>query len=156
MKYKIPPHLWFCRPSPELRTLSCYSLKLVLECQAHLVPGYVAVDGCGDAFIYESELCVVMDELILAGQHQSFAALGFCIGDGTLDEVSGIAMFAVLRDGVDAEDHLPGTGFLVELGALIHFIGQVSCIGNHAVYKSNELTFIKHEPEMITVMGKAV
>ena len=121
-----------------------------------MVPGYVAVDGCGDAFIYEAELCVVMDELILAGQHQSFAALGFCIGDGALDEVSGIAMFAVLRDGVDAEDHLPGTGFLVELGALIHFIGQVSCIGNHAVYKSNELTFIKHEPEMITVMGKAV
>ena len=57
---------------------------LLLECQAHLVPGYVAVDGCGDAFIYEAELCVVMDELILAGQHQSFAALGFCIGDGAL------------------------------------------------------------------------
>ena len=29
MKYKIPPHLRFCRPSPELRTFSCYSLKLL-------------------------------------------------------------------------------------------------------------------------------
>ena len=38
----------------------------------------------------------------------------------------------------------------------IHFIGQVSHIGDHAVYKGNELIFIEHEPEMVTVMGQAL
>ena len=41
--------------------------------------------------------CVVMDELILAVSTSPLRPLGFCIGDGALDEVSSIAMFAVLR-----------------------------------------------------------
>ena len=44
MKYKIPPHLRFCRPSPELRTLSCYSLKLlfVFDIEDHIHSSLVA------------------------------------------------------------------------------------------------------------------
>jgi len=38
MKYKIPPHLRFCRPSPELWTLSCYSLKLLVCFTCRLGP----------------------------------------------------------------------------------------------------------------------
>ena len=112
--------------------------------------------GGGHAFVYEAEFCVIMDQFIFAGEHKSFAALGSGIGDGTLDEGSGIAMSAVFRDGIDAEDHLPGTVFLMESGMFIHFIGQVSHIGDHAVYKGNELIFIEHEPEMVTVMGQAL
>ena len=159
MKYKISQHLLILYGLTEPSDLMWLCLNIAIlrsETQPHLIPCYIAMYGGGHTFVYEAEFCVIMDQFIFAGEHKSFTALGSGIGDGALDEGSGTAMSAVLRDGVDAEDHLPGTVFLVEGGILIHVVGQVSRIGDHAVYKGNELIFIEHEPEMVTVMGQAV
>ena len=147
MKYKISQHLLILYGLTEPSDLMWLCLNIAIlrsETQPHLIPCYIAMYGGGHTFVYEAEFCVIMDQFIFAGEHKSFAALDSGIGDGTLDEDSGIAMSAVFRDGIDAEDHLPGTVFLMESGMFIHFIGQVSHIGDHAVYKGNELLSLIH------------
>ena len=44
----------------------------------------------------------------------------------------------------------------MHFGLFIHFIGQIRLIGHEAVYKSDKLVAVKHEPEMLSVMSQAL
>lgn len=51
------------------------------ECQSHLMPRNIAVRGLvGHTLIHKSELGVVVDKSLLAGQDKTFAALLLRIG----------------------------------------------------------------------------
>ena len=81
------------------------------------------------------------------------AALIPCVLNCSSNQLSGIAMPAVLRNCVDSKNHLPTSGFIVSFCLLIHFICQIFLIGNKSVHKCNQFILIKHEPEVIPVMA---
>ena len=121
--------------------------------QPHLVPPGISVRGfLGHAFIDKAEFRVVRKESVLAGQHKSLAALLSGIGDGTADQLTGIAAFAVLRQGIDAENHLPYTVFVVHTGVFVHFIGQIRLVRDKTVHKRNQLVGIVQQPEVVAVI----
>lgn len=56
-------------------------MRFASECQSHLMPRNIAVRGLiGHTLVYESELGVVVDKSLLAGQDKTFAALLLRIG----------------------------------------------------------------------------
>lgn len=56
-------------------------MRFASECQSHLMPRNIAVCGLiGHTLIHESELGVVVDRSVLAGQDKTFAALLLRIG----------------------------------------------------------------------------
>ena len=56
-------------------------LRKILECQPHLMPRHIPVRGLvGHTLVHESELGVVVDRSVLAGQDKTFAALLLRIG----------------------------------------------------------------------------
>lgn len=56
-------------------------MRFASECQSHLMPRNIAVRGLiGYTLVYESELGVVVDKSLLAGQDKTFAALLLRIG----------------------------------------------------------------------------
>ena len=56
-------------------------MRFASECQSHLMPRNIAVRGLiGHTLIHESELGVVVDRSVLAGQDKTFAALLLRIG----------------------------------------------------------------------------
>ena len=51
-------------------------MRFASECQSHLMPRNIAVRGLiGHTLVHESELGVVVDRSVLAGQDKTFAAL---------------------------------------------------------------------------------
>ena len=72
-----------------------------------------------------------------------------CNRDKPSDQLSGTALSAVCRKGVDTEKHLPFALFIVQSCVFIHFIGQVTLIRHKSVHKSNEPVIIKHQQEMV-------
>lgn len=66
------------------------------EYQTHLMPHDIAVRGLiGHALVLESELRIIRDEPLLAGQHKSFAPLLLCVVDGTAKQRPGVSVPAV-------------------------------------------------------------
>ena len=56
-------------------------LYILSECQSHLMPRNIAVRGLvGHTLIHKSELGVIVDKSLLAGQDKTFAALLLRIG----------------------------------------------------------------------------
>lgn len=51
-------------------------MRFASECQSHLMPRNIAVRGLvGHTFVCESELGVVVDKSVFAGQDKTFATL---------------------------------------------------------------------------------
>ena len=56
-------------------------MRFASECQSHLMPRNIAVRGLiGHTLVYESEIGVIVDKSLLAGQDKTFAALLLRIG----------------------------------------------------------------------------
>lgn len=56
-------------------------MRFASECQSHLMPRNIAVRGLvGHTLVRESELGVIVDKSLLAGQDKTFAALLLRIG----------------------------------------------------------------------------
>ena len=56
-------------------------MRFASECQSHLMPRNIAVRGLiGHTLVHKSELGVVVDKSLLAGQDKTFAALLLRIG----------------------------------------------------------------------------
>ena len=69
-----------------------------LKSQPHLMPHSVSVCGfIGHAFINKTKFCIILDQFFLAGQHKTFSALLSCILDCTLDQLSCISVFTIIR-----------------------------------------------------------
>ena len=121
--------------------------------QPHLMPPDISVRGfLGHAFVDKAEFCVVRNEPLLAGQHKSLAALLSGIGDGTANQLTGMAAFAVLRQGIDTENHLPCTVFVVHTGVFVHCIGQIRLVRDKPIDKRNQLVGVVQQPEVIAVI----
>ena len=121
------------------------------------MPHHAAVGGIGgNSLIHKTEFGVIRHFFGLTGQHQTLAALGAGIQNGLLDELTGIAVVPVAGNGVDAEDHLPFTGGIMEGCVGIHLIPQIRLVGDEAIHKGNQLVPLEHEPEMVGIMGQAV
>ena len=62
------------------------------------MPHSVSVCGfIGHAFINKTKFCIILDQFFLAGQHKTFSALLSCILDCTLDQLSCISVFTIIR-----------------------------------------------------------
>ncbi len=107
--------------------------------------------GPRDALIREAELRVVVNQAILAGEHQAFPALPARRGDDVPDEHGCKASSPALRHGVDAEDHLPGALFIVHGGIVIHLIPEVRLIGREPVDEPDDCAAVLEDPEMIRI-----
>ncbi len=83
---------------------------------------------------------------------KSLAALLSGIGNGAADQLTGIAAFAVLRQGIDAEDHLPCTVFVVHTGVFVHCIGQIWLVRDKPIDKRDQLVGVIQQPEVIAVI----
>lgn len=71
-------------------------MRFASECQSHLMPRNIAVRGLVDhTLIHESELGVIVDKSLLAGQDKTFAALLLRIGYSLLKQLACIPMLAV-------------------------------------------------------------
>ena len=57
------------------------------------------------------------------------------------------------RSGDDAEYHLPPTLRRVEMGVIVHLIGEVGHIGDEAVDESFHLAALVQQPETVRVDG---
>ena len=106
------------------------------------MPHSVSVCGfIGHAFINKTKFCIILDQFFLAGQHKTFSALLSCILDCTLDQLSCISVFTIIRKCIDTEYHLPCTILVVHSSLLIHFICQICLIGYKTIYKCDQFVF---------------
>ena len=56
-------------------------MRFASECQSHLMPRSIAVRGLvGHTLVHKSELGVIVDKSLLAGQDKTFASLLLRIG----------------------------------------------------------------------------
>ena len=56
-------------------------MRFASECQSHLMPRNIAMRGLvGHTLVHKSELGVIVDKSLLAGQDKTFAALLLRIG----------------------------------------------------------------------------
>ena len=132
-------------------------VRRLLKSQPHLVPCDAAVDGGADAFVLEAEFRIVREELVFAGQDQALSSLLPGVGNGRFQELPGIAMAAARRQGIDAENHLPGPLFVMHGRLSVHGVSQIPFIRHHAVDEGHEVPlFIEEQPEMGRIMGQAV
>ena len=102
----------------------------------------------------QTEFCVVRNEPLLAGQHKSLAALLSGIGDGTANQAHRHSrVCGLLRQGIDAENHLPCTVFVVHIGVFVHFIGQIRLVRDKPT-STNAISFVGviQQPEVIAVI----
>ena len=90
------------------------------------------MDRLGNAFIDETELRVVVDQPVLAGQHKALAALRLCVCDSAFEQPASKALLPIRRKGVHPEDHLPRPVFVMKRRIGVHFvrqIGQIAGVG---------------------------
>ena len=106
----------------------------------------------GHALVAEAELGVVRKEALLAGQHQPFAVLLSGVVNGAAEQLPGIAVLAVFRQGVDPKDHLPRAVLVVHGGILVHLIGQIGFVRHETVHEGDQLVPLVQEPEMVPVV----
>ena len=74
------------------------------------------------------------------------------IGDGTLDELPRVAVPAVVRQRVHAEDHLPRAVRVVQGRIGIEIVREIRAVGDHTVHERDELIAVKHQPEVVAVV----
>ena len=96
------------------------------------MPDDVAVGGGGHALVHEAEPGVEADEPLLAGEHDAPAASGLCVGTDLPQNTGRTALPPMGRGGDDAEDHLPAALRRVEMGVVVHRIGEVGLVGDEA------------------------
>ena len=72
--------------------------------------------------------------------------------NGTVEQFARVAVFPVLRQGVQTEEHLPRAIFVVHGCFRVHFIGQVGLVRHKAVEKRDELVALEHQPEVVAVI----
>ena len=98
------------------------------------------------------ELRVVVDEPLFAGQDCTLSPLLSRILNGTVEQFARVAVFPVLRQGVQTEEHLPRAIFVVHGCFRVHFVGQVGLVRHKAVEKRDELVALEHQPEVVAVI----
>ena len=119
----------------------------------HLVPRGISMGGfVRHTLILKPEFCVVGEQPLLAGQHKPLAALLPGIGNGPAEQLPCIAVPAVLRQRVDAEDHLPRALLVVQGGVLVHHIRQVRLVRDKAVHKGKQLIPTQNGAALISVL----
>ena len=126
------------------------------ERQAHLIPDDAAVGRARHALAHEAELRVVVHEPVLAREHEAAAALRARVGDGALDELSRIAVPAVVWQRVHAEDHLPRAVRVVQRGVRGEVVREVGAVRDHAVHERDERAAVKHQPEVVAIVRQPV
>ena len=94
---------------------------------------------------------VVGKERFLAGEHQTLAALDFCLGDHEFQKLPGAATAAVVGVGVHAEDHLPAAVGVVQRSVVVHFIPQVRLVCHHAVDEADDFVPLRQKPEVVGI-----
>ena len=92
-----------------------------------------------------------MHHMVLAGEHQPFAARGAGVIDGGLQGSGRIAPAAAVRQRVDAKNHLPCPVRLMQGGVLVHLVPQVRLIGGHAVHKTHQPVSLPQQPEVVGI-----
>ncbi len=97
-----------------------------------------------------------MDLLFLAGKHKSLAAFFLRALDQSPDGHPRKPAPAVRRQRIDAENHLPGTIFVVHLCILIHFISEVRLVGHKTIGEADQSAAEKYQPEMISIGAYAL
>ena len=116
------------------------------------MPHHTAVSGLGDPLVHKSELLVVVDQRILAGENAAPPPLLPGVGDDPPEHLPGAAPAAVSRQGVDAEDHLPGAVFIVEGGVFVHLVPKRGLVGDHAVHEAHQgAVILLQQPEVVGV-----
>src|SRR5699024_5662281 len=110
--------------------------------------------GLGYALADKAEFGVIVDQAVFAGQNEPFAALGPGLGDDVFQQAGGAALAAVGGQGVHPEDHLPGAGFTVKGGVVVHLVGQVGGVGAHPVDKADDLLSVLQQPEVVGINGQ--
>lgn len=121
------------------------------------MPDNAAVHGlvC-HALVDKAELRVVVDEPLFAGQDCTLSPLLSRILNGTVEQFARVAVFPVLRQGVQTEEHLPRAIFVVHGCFRVHFVGQVGLVRHKAIEKRDELTAIEHQPEVVAVVSDSL
>ena len=76
--------------------------------------------------------------------------------NGTVEQFARVAVFPVLRQGVQTEEHLPRAIFVVHGCFRVHFVGQVGLVRHKAIEKRDELTAIEHQPEVVAVVSDSL
>ena len=119
------------------------------------MPDHIAVGGDGDALIHEAELRIKADEPFLAGEHDALAPGGFRVGADLTQNTGRTAFVPMGRGGDDAEYHLPPTLRRVEMGVIVHLIGEVGHIGDEAVDESFHLAALVQQPGQTDALDPA-
>ena len=73
----------------------------LLKCQPHFIPHHAAVGGLGNALIYKTQLAVVVQELVLAGQNAALPALGWCVFPYIIPDLLKLALALLLSKRVE-------------------------------------------------------
>ena len=116
------------------------------------MPHHAPVGGTRNTFVHKSKLRVIVHQPVLAGQHQTFAALCAGVCNSLPQKRFRIAAAAAARERVYAKDHLPGTGFVVQSSVGVHFIRQVGRVRAEAVHKSGQFPVLEQQPEMVCIV----
>ena len=96
-----------------------------------------------DTFTHESELCVIRDQPLLAGEHEPPPALCSGILHRAADQLTGKPAMPVRRDRILADDHLPLPVLVVHIRLFVHHIGQIRFICHKAVDKGYQQLSVK-------------
>ena len=116
------------------------------------MPDHAAVDGLGHALVLESKLRIIMDQLILAGEDAALPSLGPGVGDDPFQHPGRQAPPAVGRQGVHAEDHLPGALLVVEGSVGVHLVPEDGVVGHQAIDKADQGAVVRlQQPEVIGI-----
>ena len=118
-----------------------------LKCNSHQIPYSSAVYRFGDSLISKSEFLIIRDLFLQAGQDDTAPPLYFRIADAPADQLSGTPPIPVFRYGIESEDHLPGSPWIMERGIGKHLIRQFRRIGDHPVQKSDQRLSVPQKPE---------
>ena len=84
--------------------------------------------------------------------YKSPAPLPFRIGNGAADQCARIPVPAIRRQRIDAENHLPRTGFIVHGRSFIHPVGRSGSSVTKTVHKGDQLFPRQTSAEMIPIM----
>lgn len=121
-----------------------------------MIPRRAPMDGTAQSFIFEAKVLIIRNEPFFAGQDYPFASLLFSSSRQGTDELAAITMTAVLRQCIQAEDHLPFAPFIVKLSLGIHVIGQIFLICDKTIDEADDFPFIvKKKPKMIAIISQA-
>ena len=83
-------------------------------------------------FIFKAKFFIIRNKPLLACQNKTFAALLLCIVNRTTNQLCGVSVFAIIRQCIHSENHLPSTIFIVH-----------GCFSNNIILLNSDL-FCSH------------